>query len=230
MQDNESRRVGDTSGRRRAAPSRHSCRGVNGIGGRGLPLNGQLLEVAMPGPAPKPASKRRRYGKPKSYGDAEPTTAPAARSGDPSTRHRQSASADHGDVGHRADTPVSPRSTATTDWERLRMELWYANHTMASGRPSAQAWDAIQHGLSELLISPAVKRRSRHRAAAVAVGCGCGCRGVDDRPVSAEPEAGLIPLKNRYGPKRIDHPYVRRHARRHRYTLSTPAFAAASQG
>ena len=31
---------------------------------------------------------------------------------------------------------------------------------MANGRPSAQAWDAIQHGLSELLISPAVKRRS----------------------------------------------------------------------
>ena len=46
------------------------------------------------------------------------------------------------------------------DWQRLRLELWYANHTMSSGRPSAQAWDAVQHGLSELLISPAVKRRS----------------------------------------------------------------------
>jgi len=46
------------------------------------------------------------------------------------------------------------------DWQRLRLELWYANHTMSSGRPSAQAWDALQHGLSELLISPAVKRRS----------------------------------------------------------------------
>jgi len=51
------------------------------MGGRGLPWNGQALEVAMPGPAPKPESKRRRYGKPKSYGAAEPTTAPAA-SGD----------------------------------------------------------------------------------------------------------------------------------------------------
>ena len=112
-----------------------------------------------------------------------------------------------------------------TDWERLRMELWYANHTMASGRPSAQAWDAVQHGLSELLISPAVKRRS-----GIELRPSCGCRGVDDRPVSAESEAGLIPLEKRYGPKRIDHPYVRRHARRHRYTLSTPAFAAASQG
>ena len=47
------------------------------------------------------------------------------------------------------------------DWQRLCLELWYANHTMASGRPSAQAWDAVQHGLSELLISPAAKRRSR---------------------------------------------------------------------
>jgi hypothetical protein len=32
----------------------------------------------MPGPAPKPDSKRRRYAKPKSYGAAQPTTAPAA--------------------------------------------------------------------------------------------------------------------------------------------------------
>ena len=46
-----------------------------------------------------------------------------------------------------------------TDWERLRLELWFANHTMASGRPSDQAWAAIQHGLNELLLSPAVKRR-----------------------------------------------------------------------
>jgi hypothetical protein len=30
------------------------------------------------GPAPKPASKRRRYTKPASYGSASPTAAPAA--------------------------------------------------------------------------------------------------------------------------------------------------------
>ena len=30
------------------------------------------------GPAPKPASKRRRYNKPATYGAAEPITAPAA--------------------------------------------------------------------------------------------------------------------------------------------------------
>lgn len=35
-----------------------------------------------------------------------------------------------------------------------------ANHTMSSGRPSAGAWEAVQHGLNELLLSPAVKRRA----------------------------------------------------------------------
>jgi len=47
------------------------------------------------------------------------------------------------------------------DWERRRLELWFANHTMASGRPSGQAWDAAQHGLNEMLLSPAIKRRAR---------------------------------------------------------------------
>ena len=47
-----------------------------------------------------------------------------------------------------------------TDWERLRLELWFANHTMVSGHPSGQAWIAIQHGLNELLLSPAIKRRA----------------------------------------------------------------------
>jgi hypothetical protein len=47
------------------------------------------------------------------------------------------------------------------DWERLRMELWYANRAMASGRPpSGHTWGAIQHGLNEMLLSPAVKRRA----------------------------------------------------------------------
>lgn len=114
----------------------------------------------MPGPAPKPASKRRRYGKPKSYGDAEPTTAPAAPVG---VSRALGIDNPHPLITAMWDTVQHSRESAfysETDWERLRMELWYANHTMASGRPSAQAWDAVQHGLSELLISPAVKRRS----------------------------------------------------------------------
>lgn len=43
---------------------------------------------------------------------------------------------------------------------RLRLELQFANHTVASGRPSARAWDAVQRGLNEMLLSPAIKRRA----------------------------------------------------------------------
>jgi len=39
------------------------------------------------------------------------------------------------------------------------MELWFADRVMASGQPSAKAWAVIQHGLNEMLLSPAVKRR-----------------------------------------------------------------------
>jgi hypothetical protein len=41
---------------------------------------------------------------------------------------------------------------------KVRWELWFANETM--GRPTANAWQQIQHGLNELLISPAAKRRA----------------------------------------------------------------------
>ena len=113
----------------------------------------------MPGPAPKPDSKRRRYAKPKSYGAAQPTTAPAAIP----LRRASLASRSHPLIVGLWQTVQESCEAAfysDADWQRLRLELWYANHTMASGRPSAQAWDAVQHGLSELLISPAVKRRS----------------------------------------------------------------------
>ena len=33
------------------------------------------------------------------------------------------------------------------------MELWFADHTMASGRPSGQAWAVIQDGMNAMLIS-----------------------------------------------------------------------------
>jgi hypothetical protein len=119
-----------------------------------------LLEVAMPGPAPKPESKRRRYAKPKSYGDATPTTAPAA---PPVDGRRLGIDNPHPLIVLLWDT-VQKSCEATffseTDWQRLRLECWYANHTMVSGRPSAQAWGAIQPGLNELLLSPAVKRRA----------------------------------------------------------------------
>src|SRR6476646_7988910 len=111
------------------------------------------------GPAPKPASKRRRYAKPASHGAADPVTAPAARDvarslgiDDP---HPLIAS-----LWATVQESSEARFYSEADWERLRMELWFTNHTMASGRPSGQAWIAIQHGLNELLLSPAVKRRA----------------------------------------------------------------------
>ncbi len=50
---------------------------------------------------------------------------------------------------------------STTDWQRARWELWYANRVMTAGQvPSANQWTSIQRGLDELLVSPAVKRRT----------------------------------------------------------------------
>ena len=113
----------------------------------------------MPGPAPKPASKRRRANTPKSYGAATPTTAPAA---EPTARelgiddpHQLVAS-----MWNAAQSSCEARFFSEADWERLRWELWHANQAMRSGRPiPGNTWAAIQHGLTELLVSPAIKRR-----------------------------------------------------------------------
>lgn len=114
----------------------------------------------MPGPAPKPESKRRRYGKPKSYGAAEPTTAPAAARSGPRKLGIEDAHPLIASLWNTVQTSCDAAFYSATDWERLRLELWFANHTMFSGRPSAGAWEAVQHGLNELLLSPAVKRRA----------------------------------------------------------------------
>ena len=56
---------------------------------------------------------------------------------------------------------VEGRFYSAADWQRARWELWYANAVMtASQVPSANQWTAIQRGLDELLVSPAVKRRA----------------------------------------------------------------------
>jgi len=54
---------------------------------------------------------------------------------------------------------VESRFFSAADWERLRWELWHPNYAM-TGSMSARAWAAIQHGLNELLLSPAIKRRA----------------------------------------------------------------------
>ena len=113
------------------------------------------------GPPPKPASKRRRRTKPGSYGAADPVTVTAVKVTD-GVR----------ELGFDNPHPLIAQMWATVhrsceaaffsenDWERLRLELWFASRTMNSDRPSANAWSAIQSGLNEMLLSPAIKRRA----------------------------------------------------------------------
>jgi hypothetical protein len=112
------------------------------------------------GPAPKPASKRRRRTKPATYGAAEPVTALAAhvqeRTLGIENPHRLVA-----DMWAVVQESAEARFYSEADWARLSMELWFANAVLTSGKPiSGQTWAAVQHGLTELLISPAAKRRA----------------------------------------------------------------------
>jgi hypothetical protein len=113
----------------------------------------------MPGPPPKPASKRRRANRPVSYGPAEPTTAPAAASVD-----RVLGIDDAHPLITAMWDAVETSCEATfyndADWQRLRFELWYANMVMRDGARSATVWRVVQHGLTEMLVSAAVKRRA----------------------------------------------------------------------
>ena len=86
-----------------------------------------------------------------------------------------------------------PRSTARPTGSGCAWSCWYANHTMASGRPSGQAWEAVQHGLNEMLLSPAVKRRAGIELRPQGVDADAVAAGDDGRPVQADAEAGLIP-------------------------------------
>ena len=50
---------------------------------------------------------------------------------------------------------------SAADWQRARLEMFYANGLLTGERPlTAPAWSIVQHGLSELLVSPADKRRA----------------------------------------------------------------------
>jgi hypothetical protein len=114
----------------------------------------------MSGPVPKPASKRRRRNVPVSYGAAQPTTASAAH-----VRERALGIDDPHplvlSLWDAVQTSCESAFYSEADWERLRFELWYANQAMHSPRPiSGHTWAAIQHGLTELLVSPAAKRRA----------------------------------------------------------------------
>ena len=113
---------------------------------------------ALRGPAPKPASQRRRRTKPESYGAAEPTV---AGQGDVQPPLGFDAHELVVDLWAALGSSVEGRFYSAADWQRARWELWYANAVMTAGQvPSANQWTALQRGLDELLVSPAVKRRA----------------------------------------------------------------------
>src|SRR5262245_12604029 len=109
----------------------------------------------MPGPLPKPAAKRRQRRVPANYGLATPTTAPAARVEDRELGF--DASQLVRGMWEALQSSAESRFYSSADWERARWELWYANETMR--KPTCGAWEPVQHGLRDLMISPADKRR-----------------------------------------------------------------------
>ena len=110
------------------------------------------------GPAPKPASQRRRRTKPESYGAAEPTIAGQADEQPPLGFEAHELVVD---LWAALGRSVESSFYSAADWQRARLELWFANRIMSSAQvPSAHQWSAVQRGLDELLVSPAVKRRA----------------------------------------------------------------------
>ncbi len=116
------------------------------------------MAVSKPrGPVPKRSEDRRRVNKPESQGAAETTTAEA---GD---RPAELGFEAHPIVQELWDVlgeSAEAKFYSAADWQRVRMELFYASYTLGSDKISSMAWAAVQSGLSELLISPADKRRA----------------------------------------------------------------------
>lgn len=117
------------------------------------------MSVPKPtGRPPVPDDKRRRYNTPASYGLAEPVKAGTA-----------GIQPDLGFVAHEMVTSmwaalensVEGQFLSTADWERARMELWFLNQILTGQVDlTAANWARVQHGMNELLISPADKRRA----------------------------------------------------------------------
>src|SRR6478736_5274218 len=114
----------------------------------------------MPGPSPKPPTKRRNRGTPKSWGAAQPTTIPAAPAVDRELGIDGPVHQLGADMWTTAQTSAEAQFWTESDWARLRLEMWHANGLLTSGKPiSPSSWRQVQHGLSDMLISPAAKRR-----------------------------------------------------------------------
>ena len=105
-----------------------------------------------------PAPKRRRRNTPESYGAAEATVAGQA-----------GAQPALGFKAHDMVTSmwkalansVEGQFLSLADWERARMEMWFTNQVLTGQIDlTSSNWQRVQNGLSELLISPADKRRA----------------------------------------------------------------------
>ena len=112
---------------------------------------------APKGVPPKPPSQRRRRNKPASYGAAD---AVIVGQGDAQPPLGFDAHALVADMWAALAQSVEGQFFSTADWQRARLEMWHADKLVRSGQPTANQWAAVQRGLDELLISPAVKRRA----------------------------------------------------------------------
>lgn len=113
--------------------------------------------AAPRGPVPKPPAQRRRRNKP-APGAAKPVVVspPDEQPALGFDAHQLVA-----DLWTALGQSVEGQFFSTADWARARLEMWYVNAVMTSGQvPSAHQWSAVQRGLDELLVSPAVKRRA----------------------------------------------------------------------
>src|SRR5262245_51808918 len=133
----------------------------------------------MPGPAPKPPSRRRQRRVPASYGLASPTVAPGAAAG---PRDLGIDEPHHLIVGlwTAVQESCESRYFSEADFARLRLECWYANQVMK--HPTAAAWSAVQAGLNACLISPIEKRRV----------------GIEVKPVDSGEDAAVVLQIARY--------------------------------
>ena len=129
------------------------------------------------GPVPKRSEDRRRANKPESQGSA------VTAFGEAGERPEALGFEAHSIIERLWDVlavSAEAKFYSAADWERVRLELWFGNTILTGDKVGAMAWATFQSGLSELLISPADKRRA----------------GIELKPPVADPdeEAAVVQL------------------------------------
>jgi hypothetical protein len=138
------------------------------------------MAVGKPrGPVPKRDSERRRANKPMSQGAAVPETGPAGDRPD-SLGFDFDAHPIIQSLWDVLGESAEAKFYSPADWQRVRLELFYGHKVLSGGQIGAMAWATFQSGLSELLISPADKRRA----------------GIELKPKTVDPdeEAAVVQL------------------------------------